>query len=103
MKRWASFEGLLSALSSVGTMWIFVLMVIINADVIGRSSMNHPIPGVAEFVTLSIVGILFLQLGQCLRSGRMTRADGFLESVRRRAPVAAYWSERPLASPGPPS
>ena len=100
MKRWASFEGLLSALSSVGTMWIFVLMVIINADVIGRSSMNRPIPGVAEFVTLSIVGILFLQLGHCLRSGRMTRADGFLESVRRRAPAAAYAMEAVFALAG---
>jgi TRAP-type mannitol/chloroaromatic compound transport system permease small subunit len=100
VRRWASFEALLSGLSSVGTLWIFVLMVIINADVIGRSSMNRPIPGVAEFVTLSIVGILFLQLGHCLRAGRMTRADGFLNGVRRRSPAAAYGMEALFALAG---
>jgi TRAP-type mannitol/chloroaromatic compound transport system permease small subunit len=100
VKRWASFEALLSGLSSVGTLWIFVLMVIINADVIGRSSMNKPIPGVAEFVTLSIVGIIFLQLAHCLRSGRMTRADGFLNGVRRRSPAVAYGMEAVFALAG---
>lgn len=100
VKRWASFEGLLSALSSVGTLWIFVLMVIINADVIGRSAFTRPIPGVAEFVTLSIVGIIFLQLAHCLRSGRMTRADGFLNNVKRRWPAAGFGLEAAFALAG---
>ena len=93
MRRRASFEGLLSGLSSVGTLWIFGLMVIINADVVGRTAFNSPIKGVAEFVTLSIVGIIFLQLAHCLRSGRMTRADGFLNSVKRRSAAAGYAME----------
>ncbi|HEY5899628.1 MAG TPA: TRAP transporter small permease [Burkholderiales bacterium] len=100
MIRRASFEGLLSGLSSVGTLWIFVLMVIINADVVGRSALTRPIPGVAEFVTLSIVGILFLQIGHCLRSGRMTRADGFLNSVKRRWRSAGFGMEAAFALAG---
>jgi TRAP-type mannitol/chloroaromatic compound transport system permease small subunit len=90
VKRWASLEAIASGLSSVGTLWIFALMVVINADVIGRSAFTRPIPGVAEFVTLSIVGIIFLQLAHCLRSGRMTRADGLLNATKRRWPRAGF-------------
>ena len=85
-----SFEGLLSGLNSVGTLWIFALMLIVNADVIGRSAFTAPIPGVAEFVQLSIVGIIFLQLAHTLRSGRMTRADGLLNKLKRHWPRLGF-------------
>lgn len=88
MPRWASFEGLLSGLNSVGTLWIFVLMVIVNADVVGRTAFNSPLPGVPEFMRLSIVGIIFMQLAHTLRSGRITRADGLLNLLQRRWPAA---------------
>jgi TRAP-type mannitol/chloroaromatic compound transport system permease small subunit len=84
--RWRSFEGLLSGLNSVGTLWIFVLMLAVNADVAGRTILNAPLPGVPEFGRLSIVGIIFLQLAHTLRSGRMTRADGLLRMAQRRWP-----------------
>ena len=85
-RQWLSFEGLLSGLNSVGTLWIFVLMLAVNADVAGRTLFNSPVPGVPEFGRLSIVGIIFLQLAHALRSGRITRADGLLRAAKRRWP-----------------
>lgn len=85
-RRLASFEGLVSALNSVGTLWIFVLMVVINLDVIGRTAFNAPLPGVLELVSLSIVGIIFIQLGHTLRAGRLTKADALILAVQRRWP-----------------
>ena len=84
------FDGLMLALSSVGTLWIFALMVIINIDVIGRTLFNRPLPGVPELVSLSVVGIIFIQLGNTLREGRMTRADTFLNSLERRWPKIGF-------------
>jgi TRAP-type C4-dicarboxylate transport system permease small subunit len=84
-----AFEGLLLFLNSIGTLWIFVLMLVINVDVIGRTVFTAPLPGVPELVKLSIVAIVFLQIGHTLRSGRITRVDTALESLRRKRPRAA--------------
>lgn len=80
------FGAVLTALNSVGTLWILVLMVVVNGDVAGRTLLNSPIPGVAEFGRLSIVGIIFLSLAHALREGRIARADSLLRSLERRAP-----------------
>ena len=84
------FELLLSGLNSVGTLWIFGLMVVICLDVIGRTAFNSPLPGVLELVRLSIVGIVFIQLGHTLRAGRMTRSDNLIAMVQRRWPRIGY-------------
>jgi TRAP-type C4-dicarboxylate transport system permease small subunit len=83
-QRLVSFEALLSVLNSIGTLWIFGLMVVICLDVIGRTAFNSPLPGVLELVRLSIVGIVFIQLGHTLRAGRITRADNLIHIVQRR-------------------
>ena len=44
--RWFSFEFLISVMNSIGTAWVFVLLVIINLDIGGRAIFNHPIRGV---------------------------------------------------------
>ena len=82
----AGFGAVLTALNSIGTLWILVLMAAVNGDVIGRTAFNSPIPGVAEFGRLSIVGIIFLSLPHALRQGRVTRADSLLRSVQARTP-----------------
>ena len=87
---WLGFEKLMLALSSAGTIWIFVLMIVINIDVIGRTAFNAPLPGVPELVSLSIVGIIFIQLGNTLREGRMTRADTFIRQLQRRWPRIGF-------------
>ena len=65
------FELLLSGLNSVGTLWIFGLMVVICLDVIGRTAFNSPLPGVLELVRLSIgieaAGDIIDDLAQALR------------------------------------
>lgn len=87
------FGVVLAALNSVGTLWILVLMVVVNGDVAGRTLFNSPIPGVAEFGRLSIVGIIFLSLAHALRQGRITRADSLLQSIGRRWPGIAIAME----------
>ncbi len=81
-----AFEIWVVSLTSIGTIWIFLLMLIINADVSSRFLFNKPINGVPEMVALSIVGIVFLQLSDAVRAGRLTRSDGFFNSVAERKP-----------------
>ena len=83
------FERLTQTLNALGTLWIVALMVLINTDVIGRDFFNAPVRGVTELVSLSIVGIVFLQLADTLATGRMTRADVLLDRLKRRRPALA--------------
>ena len=85
MGRW-SYGSITSLLSAIGTGWILVLMLLICADVLGRDLFRQPIPGVPEMVAFSIVGIVFLQLAQTLRTGGMTRSDVLLGGMMKRRP-----------------
>lgn len=80
---------LIRGLNALGTLWIVVLMLLINADVLGRNVLGAPVRGVTELVSLSIVGIVFLQLADTLHSGRFTRADVLLDRLKRRRPAGA--------------
>ncbi len=84
------FSSLVAGLNSVGTVWIFALMVIINVDVLSRFLFNAPIQGVTEIVELSIVGIVFLQISDAVRAGRLTRSDGLYRQILKRRPVLGY-------------
>ena len=79
------FARLTDALNAVGTVWILAIMVLINADVVGRGLFGAPIAGVPELVELSIVGIVFLQLASTLRARRLARSDMVPTLLRRRA------------------
>lgn len=82
------FGKVIGAMNAIGTLWIIGLMLLINADIIGRGAFHHPIAGVPELVAFSIVGIVFLQLAHTLKSGSMTRSDVLLTVLERRAPRA---------------
>jgi len=82
-----AFEGVLGGLNSIGSAWIFVLTILINTDAFGRKLFSAPINGVPEMIELSIVGIVFLQLGDATRQGRLTRSDGLFKAVQRRWPT----------------
>ena len=104
LRHLLSFETLLSLLNSIGTLWIFALMIVISIDVIGRTAFNSPLPGVLELVRLSIVGIVFIQLGHTLRAGRITRSDNLIRILQRRLPRAsASACRRCSSSPAPAS
>lgn len=76
-------------MNALGTLWILALMVLMNVDVFGRNLLDMPVRGVTEMVSLSIVGIVFLQLADTLRVGRFTRADVLLGRLRRDHPAWA--------------
>lgn len=77
------------ALNAMGTLLIIGLMLLINSDIIGRTGFDAPLRGVTELVSLSIVGIVFLQLADTLRCGRFTRADMLLDKLKRDRPAFA--------------
>jgi len=79
-----AFHMFTSGLNALGSIWIFALMVMINADAMGRTFFTAPIYGVNELVELSLVGIVFLQLGDATRTGRLTRSDGFFSFLLRK-------------------
>ncbi|MBS0501550.1 MAG: TRAP transporter small permease [Ottowia sp.] len=83
------FQRLTRLLNAIGTLWIVALMLLINSDVLGRELLGAPVRGVTELVSLSIVGIVFLQLADTLASGRMTRADVLLDRLKRTTPWLA--------------
>ncbi len=75
-------------MASVGTAWIFVIMCLVVADVIGRDFLDRPITGVSEFSARSVASIVFLQLAAAVCSGRMTRSDFLLNLIGKRSPAA---------------
>ncbi len=83
------FHRLTGAMNAVGTIWILVLMVLINIDVIGRDLFGAPVRGVTEIVSMSIVGIVFMQLADTLHAGRFTRAEVLLGYLQRQRPRVA--------------
>jgi TRAP-type C4-dicarboxylate transport system permease small subunit len=86
-----SIVGRITAImAAIGTAWILVIMAVVCADIIGRGAFNRPILGVPEFLTFSIVGIVFLQLPQTLRMNGLTRADILLTAIGRRNPAVRH-------------
>jgi TRAP-type C4-dicarboxylate transport system permease small subunit len=73
-------------MAAVGTVWTFLLMLLIVADVVGRSFLSRPIVGVAEVAGQSVVAIVFLQLAAAIRQRRMTRADFLIDPLVRKSP-----------------
>lgn len=80
------WQKVLMIMAALGTAWIFILMFVVCADVIGRAVFSQPIHGVGTFAGFSIIGIVFLQLPEALHSGRLTRSDFLLVLVDRRLP-----------------
>ena len=84
------FGWIVGGMNATGSCWIVVLMLLINAEAIGRSAFNQPIIGVIEMIEISIVGIVFMQLADSLRRGVLTRSDGLFNQVMARRPAVAH-------------
>ena len=76
--------------NSLGSAWIFVMMMMISADIAMRFLFNAPINGTTELVTMSVVAVLYLQLAYTLRSGNMTRSDTVLNRLIASYPRAGH-------------
>ena len=81
-------QGVANAMAAIGTIWIFLMMLLIVTDVLGRNFYDAPITGVAEFAARSVASIVFLQLAAAICSGRMTRSDFLLRIIGKRSPGA---------------
>ncbi|MCC6006096.1 MAG: TRAP transporter small permease [Rhodobacteraceae bacterium] len=79
-------SALAFALAFLGGLGTVGIMVLINADVIGRGAFGTPVPATAELVSAAIVSIVFLQLPYAIRAGRAIRSDMLIDSLRRRGP-----------------
>ncbi len=86
-------DSIISVMNSIGTAWVFVLLVIINLDIGGRALFNHPVRGVPEIVALSIVACVFLQIAHTLKVGRLTRSDIVLNWLQPRHPALKHFLE----------
>lgn len=77
-RAYSSFVSIAIVSNAVGTAVIFVLVGVMNVDVIARGVFHAPLRGVVEVVIFSLILIVFLQLPDVVRSNRLTRSDGFL-------------------------
>jgi TRAP-type mannitol/chloroaromatic compound transport system permease small subunit len=80
------FTKLIVLLNGIGTAWIFVMMVLVTLDVTMRTLFNAPVKAVPLIITMSIIGIVFLQLSDALRAGRFTRSDVMIARLLRTRP-----------------
>jgi TRAP-type C4-dicarboxylate transport system permease small subunit len=75
-----------TSLNALGTMIIIALMVLICADVVGRNLLSTSLPGVIELAELGIVSLVFLQIADTLRSGKLMRSDVLINTIVARFP-----------------
>jgi TRAP-type mannitol/chloroaromatic compound transport system permease small subunit len=68
-------------LNAVGSLWVLLLVILICADSFGRSLFNRPIDGVTELVAVTMAVIVFCQLADTVRLGKLTRSDAFLSRL----------------------
>jgi TRAP-type C4-dicarboxylate transport system permease small subunit len=69
------FRLFTQALNIAGTLLILIMAIAVNFDIGGRDFFNHPIPGVTEFIGLSIVAVVFLQMANTLHEDRHVSND----------------------------
>ena len=81
-------NGIAIAANVVGTFVVILLIAVVNYDIIARGVFNRPFLGAVEVVQFSMVLIVFLQLPDVVRVGRLTRSDGFLGLMKTRRPRA---------------
>jgi TRAP-type mannitol/chloroaromatic compound transport system permease small subunit len=70
-----------SVLNACASFWIFLIMFLVTGDVLGRVLLNHPITGTPEFVKVSIVGIVFMQIPHTLWMRRHIRSEILIRRV----------------------
>jgi len=86
--RLGPFDRLVVGMNALGSFWVLLLVLLVTSDAMGRSFFTYPIVGTHELIQISIVGIVFLQLADAIRTGRLTRADSFLSLLQWRYPRA---------------
>ena len=65
-------------LNAIGSLWVLLLVILICTDSLGRSFFNHPLDGVTEIVSVTMAVIVFCQLADTVRLGKLTRSETLL-------------------------
>lgn len=80
-------------MNGVGVIWVFAIMFMICADIVGRNVFDSPIAFVPEAVSLSLVGCVFLQLAFAVHENKLTRAEFLIGRVSASHPgLAGGWN-----------
>jgi len=91
-RRQSWFGTITIALNAIGTVLILLMAIAVNLDIFGRELFNQPVPGVTEFLGLSIVAVVFLQMANTLREDRHVSNDLILAAIARKRPrFAAFF------------
>jgi TRAP-type C4-dicarboxylate transport system permease small subunit len=69
-------------LSFIGSVWIFVIMIVIALDVCGRTFFNAPLTGTAEIARNSVVGIAFFMIPWATATDRHVRSTILVDMHR---------------------
>lgn len=77
-------------LAVIGGLGTVAIMILINADVIGRGAFGTPVPATAEIVSAAIVTVVFLQLPYATLTGRNVRSEIILGRIEQRSARAGY-------------
>ena len=80
--------------NTVGTACVMIMVAVVSYDVIARSVFGAPFLGAVEVVQFMMVAVVFLQLPDVIRVGRLTRSDGFLLLMDRHRPTIGKWQRR---------
>jgi len=83
-----AFDRLIIGMNAAGSVWVLLLILLVTGDALGRSFFAAPIVGTVELVQISIVGIVFMQLADTVRTGRLTRSEALLDAVGLARPRA---------------
>lgn len=76
-------------MASIGTLLIFLQMLLICADIGARYFLDQPIAGVLELVELSIVAIVFLMLPNAIATNSLVRSDALFSALQVSRPGIA--------------
>lgn len=79
-------HGAAMVANAIGTLMVLALVLVVTFDVIARGVFNAPFRGAVEVVQFTMVFIVFAQLPDVVRVGRLTRSDGLLTLLGHRAP-----------------
>ena len=81
------FARVVAGLNAAGVVWIFALMFLVCADITARTVFDSPIAGVTEMVSLSLVGLVFLQVAYAVYRRRLMQVEIVLAPVGAKRPA----------------
>jgi TRAP-type mannitol/chloroaromatic compound transport system permease small subunit len=75
--RLSPLDRVVVVMNAIGSLWVLLLVLMIVTDAIGRTFFNKPIAGMIEIVAVSLAVIVFCQLADTIRLGKLTRSDTY--------------------------